>query len=224
MDGAVSEVQEESQAPALRDLVRLWVQFGQDVGVLGLRGHDGLPGKVRELGDLVREHGLHRLLAEQSRAGRGVDAVVQQHADDLGVLVGPGEAAGAALLEDGGALGVSFGDQRRVVEVAVERELEVARVKIARVHVRELRLHLGGGEHVDVRDAHGGEDVLLEVVVERQARGALDADARPVDVDPIFPCLSGLVDEGLRQIILFETREFVDPRGAVEIVQALVEE
>merc|ERR1711964_304413 len=87
VDGAVSEVQEERQTPALRNLMRLRVQFGQVVRILGFRWHDRLSRKVGELGDLVGEHGVHRLLAKQSRAGRGVDAVVQQHADDLSVLI-----------------------------------------------------------------------------------------------------------------------------------------
>lgn len=38
-------------------------------------------------------------------------------------------------------------------------------------------------------DAHGLENVLLEVVVEFEARNAFDQDAGPIDVDAILPGL-----------------------------------
>lgn len=52
----------------------------------------------------------------------------------------------------------------------------------AGVHVRKLALHVVGGEHVDVLDAEGLEDVLLEVVVQGHAGHSLHDGACPVDV------------------------------------------
>lgn len=47
------EVQEECQPPALRDVVRLWIQFWQRVGVLWLRGRDGCSAEVGDCKALV---------------------------------------------------------------------------------------------------------------------------------------------------------------------------
>lgn len=194
----VLQVQEKRETPPLGDVMRVGIQLRQRVRVFRLGREDPLPREIRKFRDLVGEHGLDGLFLEQSCVCRGVDAVVQQHADDLGVLVGPRKAACSALLEDGVLFGLRGGDQRGVVEMAVDCELEISRVEVARVHVREFRLHFRGGEHVDVGDSEGFKDVLLEIVVQRQSRGSFDTDPCPVDVDSVLPCLTGLVDEGLR--------------------------
>lgn len=156
-----------------------------------------MPREIRKLWDLVGEHGLDGLFLEQSGVCRGVDAVIQQHADDLGVLVGPCKATGSTLLEDGVLFGLRGGNQRGVIEMAVDGELEVSRMQVARVHVREFRLHIRGGEHVDVGDSERFENMFLKIVVQCQSGGSFDTYTCPIDVDSVLPCLTRLVDEGL---------------------------
>lgn len=68
------------------------------------------------------------------------------------------------------------------------------------------------------------EDVLQEILVQCQSGGALDADSCPIDVDPILPSFAGLVDQGLRKVIVLKARELVKTRGPVEVIQALIKE
>lgn len=111
MREAVGQVQEEGQAPALRRVAGLCVQFRDVVGQLPFGRVDGRARVFGHVGDLVGEHEVHSFFLQDAGAGRGVDAVVEQHGDDLGVLVWTCEQAGTALLEDRGALGVGGGDE-----------------------------------------------------------------------------------------------------------------
>lgn len=197
MHRTLPKVQKEREAPALGDVVGLWVQFRQYIRVLRFWRHDGLPGKIREFGDLVREHGFDGLLLEQSGVCGGVETVVQKHGNDLSVLAGLGEAACAALLEYRISFGLGRGNKRGTVDVAVEGELEISCVEVARVHVREFGLHALGREHGDLCDADGCEDVLLKVIVQGNSSHTFNTDACPVDVDTVLPTFAWLVDERL---------------------------
>lgn len=95
---------------------------------------------------------------------------------------------------------------------------------IPEVHIRQLAQHLGRGEHVDVLDPQGFENVLLEVVVEGHAGDALENQAGPVDVDPVFPSRAGLVDEGLGEELGVGAGELVEAGGAVRVEEFGVEE
>lgn len=65
------------------------------------------------------------------------------------------------------------------------------------MHVSQVLLHAFRGEHVDVLDTEGLEDVLLEVIVEGHPRNAFHDGTCPVDAHPVLPLRTGLKDEGL---------------------------
>lgn len=67
------------------------------------------------------------------------------------------------------------------------------------MHVSQALLHAFRGEHVDVLDTEGLEDVLLEVIVEGHPRNAFHDGTCPVDANPVLPLRTGLKDEGLAQ-------------------------
>ena len=215
------DVLEPRQAPARGLVVGLRVQLGEGVCEGGLGGDDGGAAEVGHLGDLVGEHLLDGVGLEDLGAGLGVGAVVEQGRDDLAVLGGAGEAAGAAGVED--AVDLAVGDERAAVQVAVrvDDQLPVGRPG---VHVGQVFLHVRGREHVDVLEAQRLHDVLLEVLVQRQARYALDDRAGPVDVDPVLPHLARLVDERLTQVLPRLAGELVEARRPVEVVEAWIEE
>lgn len=150
-------------------------------------------------------------------------AVIQQHRNDLAILCRAGEATRAALLEGAVDFLLGGGVQRATVQMAVRVEGERA-VRGADVHPREFGLHLGRGEHVDVLDAHGREDVLEEVVVQLETRRALHQLARPVDVDAVLPHLARLVHQWLGQVVVVRAREFIQAARAGPVLQPLVEE
>lgn len=75
-----------------------------------------------------------------------------------------------------------------------------------------------------MRDAHRLEDVLLEVIVEFEARDPFDQLARPVDVDAVFPHFARLVDQRLGQVVVVGAGEFVEPGGPGPLIQTVVEE
>lgn len=190
------EGQHEGEAPALRLLRRLRVEFGDGVGELGLDGGDGVAAEVRELRDLVGEHLLDGLGLEDALVGGGGEAVVEEGGEEfwggcggvevsfcvswvgvggggwwrvcqgVGVLTavfrGLGEAAGSGAVV-GPSDVVAVDDQRASEEVLA---LAKGTVRGAGVHVRQTALHVVVGEHADVRDTQGLEDVLLEVVVQ----------------------------------------------------------
>jgi hypothetical protein len=79
-------------------------------------------------------------------------------------------------------------------------------------------------KRTNVRDPHGLEDVFLEVIVQLEARGPLDQNSRPVDVDPVLPHLAGLVDQRLREIVVVRAGELVEAHWAGPFVEAVVEE
>lgn len=63
------------------------------------------------------------------------------------------------------------------------------------VHVRQSLAHVVTRNHGHVLDPKGQEDMLLEVVIERQAGCALQCNSRPVDANLFssamrFPVLS----------------------------------
>lgn len=66
--------------------------------------------------------------------------------------------------------------------------------------------------------------MLLEVVVEGHAGDALENQAGPVDVDPVFPSRAGLVDEGLGEELRVGAGELVETGGAVRVEEFGVEE
>ena len=77
------------------------------------------------------------------------------------------------------------------------------------MHVCECFLHLGRGEHIDVLQSEGLQDVLEEVVIQSQAAGTLNKHASPIDVDAVFPGFAGLVDEGLGEVFPGVARELI---------------
>ena len=60
------------------------------------------------------------------------------------------------------------------------------------MHVSEVVLHALRGEHADVLDADGLEDVLFEIIVERHARYAFYDCTRPVDPHAVLPLCTRL--------------------------------
>jgi hypothetical protein len=56
----------------------------------------------------------------------------------------------------------------------------------ATIHPRQLRLHLGVGEHGNILDAQGLKYVALKVIVQRQVGSAFDANTSPVNVDLVL--------------------------------------
>ena len=75
-----------------------------------------------------------------------------------------------------------------------------------------------------MRDVHWLEDVLLEIVIQLEARGAFDEDSRPVEVDAVLPDFAGLVYQRLGEVVVVGAGEFIDAKGTGVIVQARVEE
>ena len=112
-------MQEERQAPTLRLVVWLRIQFRQHIAQLRFGRHDSLAAEVRHLGDLVREHLLDGLgLKDLSPSGR-MRAVVEEHRDDLAVFCGASEAASAAGVEGAFPFFLTQGQEGAAVEVAV---------------------------------------------------------------------------------------------------------
>ena len=73
-------------------------------------------------------------------------------------------------------------------------------------------------------DAHGLEDVLLEVIVEAEPAHTLDQLACPVDVDAVLPGFARLVDQRLREIVVERARKLIEALCAGPVDQTLVKE
>lgn len=218
------EVQEERQAPTLRDFMWLGVKLGQSVAILWFWWIDRGTSKVWHIRNLIAEHLIHGFLLQDSLTRGLVDTVVEKHTNNLRILVRSRETAGSSGLEDCILLFLCLRDERCTGKVSIDSTLEFPIVGGARVHPRQLTLHVVGREEVYVRKVHRLENVLLEVVIEGQAGGAFDQDAGPVDVDAVFPSGTGLVDEVLRKIFAFEAGELIETGGSVEVVESRVEE
>ena len=80
---AAAVAQHEGEAPALRRVPRYRVQLRNLVRQARLRGRDALAAVVGERGDLVAEHFVNRLLAQELDVGPGAGAVIQEHGQDL---------------------------------------------------------------------------------------------------------------------------------------------
>lgn len=75
--------QHERQAPALRLLRRLRVEFGDGVGEVRLDGGDRGAAEVRELGDLVGEHVADGGGLQDAVVRGGGEAVVEEGGEDF---------------------------------------------------------------------------------------------------------------------------------------------
>merc|ERR1712000_464805 len=193
MNSRVLEVQEECQAPPLRNVVR----FGVDL--------------------------VQGLLLEHPLPCPWMHAIIQQHRNDLAILARTREAARSTGMERRVQLFFRLRIQGPSVQMPIQIQRQTS-IRRAGVHICQVRFHLVRWEHVDMRDAHGLEDVRLEVVVQLHTRNALDELPCPVDVDSVFPCLTGLVNQGLRQVVVVRAREFVDAQWTGPVIQAVVEE
>lgn len=150
---------------------------------------------------LIRKHGINGFLFEDPRSSTWMDTVVQQHCNDLAVIGRACETTRTPGVEGGVDLFLGGREEGTPVEVAVRVERQSA-VGSAGVHVGQIRLHRVRGEHVDVLEAHGLEDVLLEIVVEFQAADPFDELTGPVDVDAVLPHLTRLVHERLGEVVV----------------------
>ena len=173
--------------------------------------------------DLIREHFIHSLLLEDLLPRRRMHAIIQQHANNLTILRRFRKAPGPARIKRPLHILRRHRAQRRLIQMPIRPQTQLP-LRIPLVHVREILLHVCRREHVDVLDAHGREDVLLEVVVQGHAADAGNDLARPVDVDAVFPGFAGLVDERLGQRVPGQAGEFVEPTRRIVLVQAGVEE
>lgn len=80
------------------------------------------------------------------------------------------------------------------MEVVTLIDLPIRRLLM---HVSQVLLHAFRGEHVNVLDTEGLENVLLEVIVEGHPGHAFHDGPCPVDAHPVLPLRTGLKDEGL---------------------------
>lgn len=128
-----------------------------------------------------------------------ISAVIQQRRNDARIFSRLGKAAMPSSIKDRLLLSIRLRHQLAAHQVAGQVRVNLAVGRVTHVHPREALQHGRRREHIDVLDAQRLEDVLLEVFVERLARGALHQLARPVDVDTILPPRARLVDQGLRE-------------------------
>lgn len=87
------------------------------------------------------------------------------------------------------------------------------------MHISESILHIPRGEEANIPDAERCKDVCLEVLVEREARYALDQHTGPVDVDPVLELGAWLVDQGQSQHVVRVAGEFVKADGQRVVAQ-----
>lgn len=118
-------------------------------------------------------------MREDARAGGGEDAVVEERAENGGLVGGASEKASAGGIVDVGVF-VGVGEERAAVGVIAGADGLGGGFL---VHVCEVVEHLGGGEHGDVVQVQRGEDVGLEVLVKGGGGYALDESAGPVNAD-----------------------------------------
>lgn len=190
--------------------------------MLRLRGAQAFPRKVRVLRNLVLPHHLYSLRLEDLRASLGALAIIQHRREHLHILRRLRESARATAVEQRGLVRVRFGDQRLAVDV-VARLAAAAAAGPALVHRREVLLHLRRWEHGHVFEAEWLDDALLDQVVELGACRALEDDASPVDVDAVFPFLTGLVDERHAEDVALVGMEDVEADGAAVVSEFGVE-
>lgn len=169
----------EGQAPTLRAVA--WVQEWNLVDKIGLRGRGALAGEVGHFGDLVGEHAVHRGLLEDAGACCGGFAVVEEDGQDFcgvlcqyvlrklrgerehtAVLLRLRETSCATAVQAILDLSCGTDDQRASEEMIAARKMAI---RGTLVHVSEILLHVLVGEHGDVLEAQGFEDVLVEVVI-----------------------------------------------------------
>lgn len=172
---------------------------------------------------LVRKHQVDRLFLQDPIAGGGMNTVIQQRGNNLHIFCWFGETASPTLLEDTINLFFRLCIQRPPIQMAVKVERQTT-IRSAGVHECQIPLHLIVREHVDILQAKGLENVLLEIVVEAKTRGALNQLSSPVDVDAIFPRLAGLVHQGLREVVVEGAGEFIETLRTGPVDKALVEE
>lgn len=203
-------------------LTFLRIQFRSRIGLLALRRGQALSGKVRVLRDLVLPHDIDSLRLENLGAVLRALAVVEQCSKDLHVLGRLRISSSTTTVEQSRFLLVCFGIERLTVDV-------IALFALARVtwptlvHRGEVLLHLRRREHVDVLETEWLDDALLDQVVELGARGPLENDARPVDVDSILPLLAWLVHQGHLEDVAFTCVEDVEADRASVVSQLRVE-
>ena len=171
--------QHKSQPPPLRLLPGLTVEIRHIIRIRRFRRTDPLPPEIREIRNLIREHLIHALLGQDLIPSRRTSAPVEQRGEDAHVVGRPAETARAGGVVDAGDF-CGGGDQGPAVEVVARSDVAAGRLL---VQVGELGFGLRGGEHGRVVEAERGEDVGLEVFVQRGARCALDECAGPVDPD-----------------------------------------
>lgn len=152
--------------------------------------------KEQENDILVRKHLLHSLSLENPLTSLGTLTIIQQRGNDLTILNRSGKATGTASLESAFKLALVSTDERPSQKMSIGPEFEFS-VWEAMVHIRQALLHLIGWHHIDVCDAEGLENVLLEVIVQTLACDAFKKNACPINVDAIFPLLAWLIHKWL---------------------------
>lgn len=86
--------QHKRQTPPLRLLPGLRIEIRYIIRIRRLGLLNPLSSKIREIGDLIREHLIHALFGQDLVFGRGRGAVVEQRGEDLHVVGGSAETAG----------------------------------------------------------------------------------------------------------------------------------
>jgi hypothetical protein len=61
----------------------------------------------------------------------------------------------------------------------------------------KIRFHRRGGKHRDILQSEWLENIFLEIIVERKPSRSFNKNAGPVNVDSVFPTLTGLEYERL---------------------------
>ncbi len=139
----LTQRQHKRQPPPLRLLPRLRIQLRNIIRIQRFRPFNPLAAEIRKLRDLIREHLRDGFSGEDPCVGGGRDAVVEERAEDLGVVGWARETACAGGVVDGGVFG-GGGDEGAAVGVVAGADGIVGGPL---VHVREVVFHLGGGEH-----------------------------------------------------------------------------
>ena len=146
------------------------------------------------LGDLVLPHKIDSLGLQDLSAVLGTLAVVEQRSKNLHVLRRLGETTCSAAVENLLLLLGRLGNEWLPVDVvALFRLAGVAWPAL--MHAGEVLLHLIGGGHRDVLQTQRLNDALLDQVVQPGARGPLENNTRPVDVDAVLPLRTWLVHQ-----------------------------
>lgn len=86
--------QHERQTPTLRLLPGLRIEIRDIIRVRRLGLLNPLSSKIRQIGDLIREHLIHAFFGQDLVFGRGRSTVVEQRGEYLHVVGGSAETAG----------------------------------------------------------------------------------------------------------------------------------